>query len=514
VDGAIIAGRIDLNHIRTTTRLQLSNVTISDGITLLDARIPSVTLLDTTLGSTNGRALDATQAIIEIDLNLPGLVVTSGMIRIAAAHIGGQLLMTGADLANASGPAILADGVTVAGNAYLGVTANGGDENGTIRLADAHIGGQLDMANANLTNRSGPALLADGLIVDSSARLAVSATGTGEVGTVSMVGAHIGAQLMMAGADLVNQNGPAIRADNLTVKGNAYLAVTAVGEGDNGAVRFPGVRIGGELDMVGANLVNRTGPALTADTITVNSLAQLTFTAKGRGRLGAVRLIGARFGGQLDMGGADIINRAGPALLADTLSVSSYARLSLTATGGGDLGTIRLVGAHIETLNMDGAILYNESGPALDAANLSVANHAYLSVRTTGDCEHSTIRLVGAHIGMLNMDGATLVNPNGPGLDATNVKVNSDAYLTATATGGSEHGAVRLFGAHIGGQLNMDSAKLRNEIGPALHADRLTVEADALLRLHEAVGSGNLGAIRLVGSHIGGQVDLACGAHE
>ena len=62
------------------------------------------------------------------------------------------------------------------------------------------------------------------------------------------------------------------------------------------------------------------------------------FTATGAGDKGAVRLIGARIGGQLDCTGAELRNDSGPALNADSLQVSQdvYLRDGFTAAGAGD----------------------------------------------------------------------------------------------------------------------------------------------------------------------------------
>jgi hypothetical protein len=60
------------------------------------------------------------------------------------------------------------DRLRVDGDLFMcaGFRANGTSPDGTVRLVGAHIGGQLDMSSAILTNNSGPALSADGLQVD------------------------------------------------------------------------------------------------------------------------------------------------------------------------------------------------------------------------------------------------------------------------------------------------------------------------------------------------------------
>jgi hypothetical protein len=71
--------------------------------------------------------------------------------------------------------------------------------------------------------------------------------------------------------------------------------------------------------------------------------------------------------------------------------------------------------------------------------------------------------------------------------------------------GDTDIGAVLLLGAHIGGQLGCDGANMRNDSGPALVADSLQVGLGMLLRRgFTAIGAGERGAVRLTGAHIGG----------
>jgi hypothetical protein len=228
-------------------------------------------------------------------------------VRLPGAHIGGQLSFAGAILTNPNGPALFADGMIVDSDANLnnGFTATGHGKSGAVRLPGAHIGGQLSFAGAILTNPDGPALVADGIIVDRGANPngGFTATGDGELGAVRLPGAHIGGQLSFAGAILGNPDGPALFADRIIVGSDTYLndGFTATGDGKSGTVRLPGAHIGGGLDFAGAILTNPDGPALFADGITVDSGANLNggFSATSHGELGAVRLLGAHIGGGL-----------------------------------------------------------------------------------------------------------------------------------------------------------------------------------------------------------------------
>jgi hypothetical protein len=78
-----------------------------------------------------------------------------GMVSLLGAHIGGQLFFTGASLANPTGLALLADGLTVDQDMACtdGFTAQGG-----VSLSGAHIGKVLTFGGAILSNPDGMAL--------------------------------------------------------------------------------------------------------------------------------------------------------------------------------------------------------------------------------------------------------------------------------------------------------------------------------------------------------------------
>ncbi|MFE7898338.1 hypothetical protein ACFU3E_12635, partial [Streptomyces sp. NPDC057424] len=165
--------------------------------------------------------------------------------------------------------------------------------------------------------------------------------------------------------------------------------------------------------------------------------------------------------GQLDLMGATLTNDDGPALSAELLQVGSDAVLTnLTATTGrGEYGAVRLLGADIAgNLDLTDASLTNEDGPALSAADLQVGSDALLTnLKATGHGERGAVWLPGACIAShLDLRGATLTAEDGPALFAFDLQVGRDAVLAdLEATGRSERGVVRLPGAHISGNLIM-----------------------------------------------------------
>ncbi len=270
---------------------------------------------------------------------------------------------------------------------------------------------------------------------------------------------------------------PALDGDGLRVEGDVLLSdgFTATGQGEEGAVRLLGARISGQLNLNGARLTNDAGPALIADGLHVyGDVFGGGFVAAGHGELSAVRLPGARISGQLNLNGAELANQAGPALIADGLQVDGGLVLAegFTATGHCERGAVRLPGAHIGgQLNLDGAQLINNAGPALIGDHLQVNGGVFLDGFTaTGHGEDGTVRLPDAHIsGQLNLDRAELTNYAGPALIGDHLQVGSDMFAEGlTATGHSTDGALRLPDAQISGQLNLNGAMLTNPAGPVL----------------------------------------------
>jgi hypothetical protein len=135
-------------------------------------------------------------------------------------------------------------------------------------------------------------------------------------------------------------------------------------------------------------------------------------------------------------------------------------------------------------------------GQRLSARRLHLYHNLNLS---QGFQCHGPVKLPGAHIGgRLALDGARLTNRNGTALHAQQLTVNGSLFLRDAEVVGE----VRLGGAYIGGQLICKGARLTNRNGTALHAQQLTVNGILFLRDAEVVGE-----IWLAGAHIGGQLN-------
>jgi hypothetical protein len=129
----------------------------------------------------------------------------------------------------------------------------------------------------------------------------------------------------------------------------------------------------------------------------------------------------------------------------------------------------------------------------------------------TGQDQNGVVRLVGAHVtGQLHMERARLHNGTGPALQADGLRVDTTSFLDRlVATGHGELGAVRLLGATITGQLLLRNAILYSSTGPALHADGLRVKGMTILDNLRAYGRGEVGAVVLGVAHLSGQLSMS-----
>jgi hypothetical protein len=516
--GARITGRLDLANLTTDVSLQLRDCLLEEGVLAQGARLAFVALNGCQLEHPAERPLAADGLSCRV-LALSEARITghgsAGAVSLTGAQIGGILDFDGAALRSDSGPALLAFGLEVGQGMFLsrGFTATGAGDDGAVNLAGAHIGGSLDCDGAELRNDSGPALNAYNLEAGRSVFLhrGFTATGAGKKGAVCLDGARIGGSLECDGANLRNDSGTALLADGLRVGRDIFLreGFTATGADQDGAVRLTGADIGGSLLCDGASLRNDSGPALVAYGLQVGQSVFLRsgFTAIGAGERGAVRLVNAHIGGSLDCTRAELRNDSGPALLADVLQVDQDVECDrLTADGG------VVLGGHIgRLLSLEGAALSNRGGFALLSDGLRVDGAMFCRNGFTAQGE---VRLPGARIGgRLYFDGAKLSNPGGRALVASRLTVGQDMFCRIH--GGPEHeqpfvaeGTVILDGAHIGGHLDCTGAELRNDSGPALHADSLQVDqAMVLSDGFTATGSGSAGAVWLARARIGGHLD-------
>jgi len=238
------------------------------------------------------------------------------------------------------------------------------------------------------------------------------------------------------------------------------------------------------VSLAGCQLGHPAEPPLEADRLLCRALSLSGARIIGHAYFGAIRLTDARIGSSFFCGRTAVSNDSGPALTADGLYVggSMFLRGGFTATGAGENGTVRLVGAHIDgQLDCTGVALRNDSGPALIANRLQVGQSIYLldEFTATASGAGSAVDLLGAHIGgHLDCEGAVLRNDSGWALNVESLQVAQNMFLRKgfTVTGGGESVAVNLTAARIGGALAFDPALLEHVDDPhrRLKVDGLT----------------------------------------
>ena len=246
----------------------------------------------------------------------------------------------------------------------------------------------------------------------------------------------------------------------------------------------------------------------------------------------AVRLAGARITGTLDLEALTL----GRALILEACFFENSVRLDeacaphvqLTACWlpalsarqietRGDLTLDRvnahqvvLAGARIGgVLALRDARLQHTHGTALDGAGLDVR----LGMDAARLEASGELNLLGAHVGgSLNFSGACLSNEDGLALNAAALEVDQDV-LCEVVDGQpfSAKGEVRMVGAHVGGRLSFNGARLSNEDGHALWAEWLRADQSVLFDKFDKDDEQPFtatGEVCLISAEVGDQLSL------
>jgi hypothetical protein len=208
-----------------------------------------------------------------------------------------------------------------------------------------------------------PGLHAKGLRVDRDLILSAGFTVTtsDDRGAVRLFGVHVGGQLNVSGAHLENTAGPALILDNARVDGGILMGdgFTATGHGDDGAVRMVDAQVGGQVDLTGATLTNPSGSALVANRIAIKGDLFLrgAFSAHGNSGKSLIRLNSATVGGIEFEPGASLDNPGGIVLGLQNATVDwvSFPPDLLCDNHCDATGGLLLTGLRYTTLSKDGA---------------------------------------------------------------------------------------------------------------------------------------------------------------
>jgi hypothetical protein len=426
-DWPVAAKGIRLRGVRVIGQVDLEGATLRCPLILdscyFDANLPVrinygaasiVALTRCHLAGLSGDGLEARS------LDLSGSTFTTA-VELRGANIAGRFDCQGTTFSGRDddGNAMVADQLRVGGDARLD---EGFVANGAVRLVGADIIGQFSCRGARLTgsDKNGWALVADGVTVGGGAfldRLSAAAT-------VRLLGADITAQISCRDARLSSRDdyGDALAADGMKVKGSVFLYGLST---TRGAIRLSGANIVGPLACTDAQLNGRdmAGNAFIADRMTVGSGASFNgrFTADG-----AVRLAGANITGQLVFRNARITRSddQDDALAAYGAKVSDTVFLD---GGFAAVGAVSFVSARLDgSIEFKPMALAGDGQVALDMSGARVAGGFWWapSAPVTG-----RVDLEGAAFGELADDwGAERAQANGYWPTAGLLRLNGLIY--------------------------------------------------------------------------------------
>lgn len=555
IRGARIIGRLALDEVTTEAGLTFDTCHFTEGFSGRDMSVSRLSLINSIVESNgtsqhsaldlaganvakgfdlqrtsayneNGSAFNAAGSTFQGEVNLRQFVARgagqAGAVEMAYTRFSRSFILSGATIVNESGPALQCVRIEVAGDVLMdrNFVASGASPQGSLCLASAVIAGDLRLSSATILNDSGPAVHADGMKVLKNLKLDLRfrADGEGDEGALRIAGAEVLGQIDMSNATIKNSSGSGLVADGLVARSGVFLDGTfnATGNGPRGTVMLKGAQISGTFNMSGATLINRTGPALVADGLTLDADAFFDndFSAQSSFDSGCVRLNNARIVGPFVVSGL-MENDCGPALNSDGISVHNGIILQdkFSAIGVGETGAIRMVGADVgsQLVFREGEIT-NLSGPALVADSMTIGGSLILAeVHVTSSGPDGAVRIAGSSIaGQVDLDSVHIVSTAGPALMAEGLSATKDAifsgHFEVRKTWGN--GALVLDGAKIDGSLVLSSARVSISEGVAFSGVGMQVRASAYLNGSFASSSGGNSTIDVQNCKIGGSLTL------
>jgi hypothetical protein len=265
------------------------------------------------------------------------------------SRVAASMVLSGARLSNDGAVALSAGGISVDGGVFFN---RGFVAAGELRMVGAHLGANLTLAGAVLTSSEGVALNLD--------RASVGVVDGSQVtcsGRVSFVSAQIASDLNLRQAriDAVS-GGPVVVAERASIGGALILE----GLQARGELNLRTIRVGQRVLLMGSRLEN---PGGTACRLSRAQIAADVF-CDDMTATGGIRVAGATVGGEISLRNARIQNAGAIALDAQGL----HARQVSLRTAEPIAGLVDLSHAQIEILRDD---------PACWPAELSVEGTTY-----------------------------------------------------------------------------------------------------------------------------------------
>lgn len=457
-------------NMRVTADLLLDDGFSSHGpLNLTDAQIGgSLRLSGGRLRGSGGRALIADRIVVGGTCYARRLV-TEGELRLPGARITGNFDLAGAELASPTGDVLDATGITLEGSLLAGRHETGPEyaftAAGRLLLAGARIGGDMVLSGAQIAVPPVPAPDPDGTgseetrvpvipggIVDAAACLVadrIRVDGNLELddglttrGTIRLLNAVIGGVLRLSGARLigphgVSERGIALLGDGLDVGGD----VEARDDGRGpltcaGQLRLVGAQVRGSASLSGVELAAPGGYAMLADRLRVGGefyLRQLRCT-------GTIRMQNAEIGATLNCNGSELTQprlrsdggvRPSLDIRAATIGKDLLCNEGFVATGGVRIRrveagkSVQFIGARLGGPPEAGFARY-----ALNAYGLATAELYALP----GSVPEGAVRLAQARVGRFADDPELWAAAGGVVIDGFDYELLNDTHVIDVRT--------------------------------------------------------------------------------
>lgn len=468
VANALIKGELDLSRLAVRYPVSLLYCSIPQGLNLTLADTKTIDLTGSSTGD-----ITAQRATIDGSLLLRGTRVL-GTVDLLIAEIRGSLFCQGAQFINPDGVALDANSARFGGGVFLNAYGDLGPfcAFGEVSFLAAKIGGSFSCTGGGFLNKGKTALTL------SMAEVGTNVSLNGDFrsdGTVDLSSALIRGDVLCSGGSFLNRDKAAFIGDLMKAGGGISFGVWIDEKSKpkafraSGAVRLIGATLGGNLNCSGARFLNRKGIALSANSADIAGFVHFqsyrddeNARASSCRAYGEVNLVAARIGKGLVCCGVRFSNRRGVALQANASAISGDVCLyQIENDEFYALGEVNLVSAEIGgNLICTGGVFFNPGRKALNFDLSKIESGVRLDQGFRADGEVS-LRFTQIR-GLLFCSGGRFVNPEGAAIRANLAHVGGSVFL-----GVDDSIANRLRSFRALGQVDLDLARVDGDLNCA-----------------------------------------------
>lgn len=433
-----------------------------------------------------------------------------GPVILSGARIGGLLDCTGGSFAGHTGSerrdlsALDLSHAQVDGSVlFESSDRNRFTSKGVVRMVSIRVRGNLSCTGALMEGDGTRAFIADGGVFDNDVTFFNTRSQIFEaVGSMLFDGVRISGDLSFSGAVIRAQNAMAIQAEGATIGGAfLYRSVNGGRAECHGTVWLLGATIGGNVVFSGAIMNQPGGTAFNAQLARIRGTLQLMqFSGYRLECTGMILLTNATIEGDVNCPGLKLV-------AGDVYAVSGVScRINGSVQFGSDAqfrtevsGIISFAGAEIAgSFDMSGAKLScvrERSDMVLDLQLAKVGGAVFLSSKPAAPLEvDGRLWLNGVDIGGdLQLEGSQLRNPGASTFNASTSRISGAVLFKSIGDlPFRSAGIVSLSNATIGGKLEFIGGLFELENGVSLHLDGMRVSGHLMAVKNQIVGNVQL----------------------